>query len=236
MSTKLSEIVLNSFIQSISDEGNSCGFSLPFIFENGSPAVVYAHKTTTDKIILNDHGLNIRFFHESIGIADFNSEDKIKDFISLYDNIFIKNGSLIAESTVDDLDFTMLDYTDVLKKMISFKYKSKEHKAIDEILEKIKKTLELKFSNIIVHPELVGKSGGKYKFNFAHGNTYIDFIEPEKNKTNSLLRKMIDTQTPDSNINFNVIIDDMENDKYKTEQSIISEYAQVQTLSKFLKI
>ena len=120
--------------------------------------------------------------------------------------------------------------------MISFKYKSKEHKAIDEILEKIKKTLELKFSNIVVHPELIGRSGGKYKFNFSHGNTYIDFIEPEKNKTNSLLRKMIDTKTPESNIKFNVIIDDMENDKYKTEQSIIAEYAQVQTLSKFLRI
>ncbi|MDC4869160.1 hypothetical protein NQ914_18615, partial [Acinetobacter baumannii] len=76
----LSDTVLNAFIQKFSEQENSCGFTLPLVFSNGSPAVVYAHKDTRDNIILNDYGLNIRHFEESICIDDFDAIDKVKNF------------------------------------------------------------------------------------------------------------------------------------------------------------
>lgn len=231
----LSDIVLNAFIQKFSEQENSCGFTLPLVFSNGSPAVVYAHKDTRDNIILNDYGLNIRHFEESICIDDFDAIDKVKNFCSNYDSITVKGGCLIAESSIKNLDFTVIEYTELLGKLINYQYKSRSHQAIDKILDSIREVLEKRFQSIEVSPKLIGRSGEKYGFNFSHDNTFIDYIQADKSKTNTQLRKMIDTQNLNRDVIFNIIIDDLENDKYKSEQMILSEYAVVQRLSKFLQ-
>ncbi|HEN9506232.1 hypothetical protein [Acinetobacter baumannii] len=231
----LSDTVLNAFIQKFSEQENSCGFTLPLVFSNGSPAVVYAHKDTRDNIILNDYGLNIRHFEESICIDDFDAIDKVKNFCSNYDSISVKGGCLIAESSIKNLDFTVIEYTELLGKLINYQYKSRSHQAIDKILDSIREVLEKRFQSIEVSPKLIGRSGEKYGFNFSHDNTFIDYIQADKSKTNTQLRKMIDTQNLNRDVIFNIIIDDLENDKYKSEQMILSEYAVVQRLSKFLQ-
>ena len=106
----------------------------------------------------------------------------------------------------------------------------------DEILDSIRNILEKKFSSLEVNPKLIGRSGEKYPFNFSHNNTFIDYIQADKSKTNNQLRKMIDTQYLNDKVVFNIIIDDLESDKYKSEQVILSDYAVVQPLSKFLAI
>ncbi|MEQ1320900.1 hypothetical protein [Acinetobacter guillouiae] len=236
MTMHLSDTVLNAFIQKFSDQENSCGFTLPLIFPNGSPAVVYARKDTKDNIILSDYGLNVRHFDESVGVMDFDAIDKIKYFCKSYESISMQSGCLIAVSSMKQLDFTVIEYTELLSKLINYQYKSRSHQAIDEILDSIRVVLEKKFSSIEVSPKLVGRSGEKYPFNFSHNNTFIDYIQADKNKTNNQLRKMIDTQNLNTNVSFNIIIDDLENDKYKSEQTILSDYAVVQPLSKFLTI
>lgn len=236
MTMHLSDTVLNAFIQKFSDQENSCGFTLPLVFPNGSPAVVYAHKDTKDNIILSDYGLNVRHFDESVGIVDFDAIDKIKYFCKAYESISIQKGCLVAESTIKQLDITVIEYTELLSKLIAYQYKSRTHKAIDEILDSIRSILEKKFPSIEVNPKLMGRSGEKYPFNFSHSNTFIDYIQADKNKTNNQLRKMIDTQYLNEKVVFNIIIDDLESDKYKSEQVILSDYAVVQPLSKFLAI
>ncbi|MDC4966109.1 hypothetical protein OHW02_14845 [Acinetobacter baumannii] len=231
----LSDTVLNAFIQKFSEQENSCGFTLPLVFPNGSPAVVYAHKDTRDNIILNDYGLNIRHFEESICIDDFDAIEKVKNFCSNYDSISVKGGCLIAESSIKHLDFTVIEYTELLGKLINYQYKSRSHQAIDKILDSIREVLEKRFQSIEVSPKLLGRSGEKYGFNFSHDNTFIDYIQADKSKTNTQLRKMIDTQNLNRDVTFNIIIDDLESDKYKSEQMILSEYAVVQRLSKFLQ-
>jgi hypothetical protein len=235
MAMNLSDIVLSAFIQKFSDQENSCGFTLPLIFPNGSPAIVYAHKDTRDNIILSDYGLNIRHFDESVGVIDFDPIEKIKYFCKEYESISIQKGCLVAKSTVKQLDFTVIEYIELLGKLINYQYKSRTHRAIDEILDSIRSVLEKKFSSIEVSPKLMGRSGEKYPFNFSHDNTFIDYIQADKNKTNSQLRKMIDTHNLNDDLKFNIIIDDLENDKYKSEQAILSDYAIVQRLSKFLQ-
>ncbi|MDC4867352.1 hypothetical protein NQ914_09255, partial [Acinetobacter baumannii] len=111
----------------------------------------------------------------------------------------------------------------------------RSHQAIDKILDSIREVLEKRFQSIEVSPKLIGRSGEKYGFNFSHDNTFIDYIQADKSKTNTQLRKMIDTQNLNRDVIFNIIIDDLENDKYKSEQMILSEYAVVQRLSKFLQ-
>lgn len=234
MTMHLSDTVLNAFIQKFSDQENSCGFTLPLVFPNGSPAVVYAHKDTRDNIILSDYGLNIRHFEESIGIVDFDAIDKIKHFCKTYESISIQNGCLVAESTIKQLDFTVIEYTELLNKLINYQYKSRAHQAVDQILDSIRVVLEKKFSSIEISPKLMGRSGEKYPFNFSHNKTFIDYIQADKSKTNNQLRKMIDTQYLNDDVVFKIIIDDLENDKYKSEQVILSDYAIVQPLSKFL--
>lgn len=235
MISLLSDTVLNAFMQKISDRDNSCGFTLPLVFPNGSPAIVYAHKGTRDEIILNDYGLNIRHFDESVSAIDFDAIEKVKQF-SKDTSVFVKSGCMMAEASIERLDFTVLEYTEVLNKLICFQYKSKSHRAIDEILDSIRIALERRFNSIEVSPKLVGRSGEKYKFNFSHLNTFIDYMQADKNKTNTQLRKMIDTKHLNQDVQFNIIIDDLESDKYKTEQTILSEYAKVQPLSRFLAI
>ncbi|MCK8641325.1 hypothetical protein M1L59_11575 [Acinetobacter schindleri] len=234
MITHLSNTVLNAFMQKISESDNSCGFTLPLVFPNGSPAIVYAHKDTRDNIILSDYGLNIRHFEESVCVNDFDAIDKVKSFCKLYESTFVQNGCLMAESTVQQLDFTVIEYMELLSKLISYQYKTRSHQAIEKILESIRLVLERKFSNIEVSPKLIGRSGGKYNFDFSHQTTFIDYVQADKNKTNNLLRKMIDTLHLNQDISFSIIIDDLENDKYKSEQMILSDYARVQPLSKFL--
>ena len=236
MNAHLSDTVLNAFMQKISDGDNSCGFTLPLVFPNGSPAIVYAHKNTRDQIILSDYGLNVRHFEESICINDFDAIDKIKQFCTLYESTYVKDGCLMAESSIKQLDFTVIEYTEILSKLIAYQYKTKSHRAIDRILESIKVTLEKKFLSIEVSPKLIGRSGEKYGFNFSHRNTFIDYIQADKNKTNTQLRKMIDTKHLNPDISFDIIIDDLENDKYKQEQTILSDYAKVHPLTKFLRI
>ncbi|WP_215895450.1 hypothetical protein [Acinetobacter pullicarnis] len=234
MKMHLSDTVLNAFIQKFSDQENSCGFTLPLVFPNGSPAVVYAHKDTRDNIILNDCGLNIRHFEESVGVIDFDAVEKIKYFCKMYQSISVAGGCLIAESSIKDLDFTVIEYTELLGKLINYQYKPRSHQVIDSILDSIKIVLEKKFSSIEVSPKLIGRSGEKYSFNFSHNNTFIDYIQADKNKTNNQLRKMIDTKNLNTDVSFNIIIDDIENDKYKSEQGILSDYAIVQRLSRLL--
>lgn len=234
MITHLSNTVLNAFMQKISEDDNSCGFTLPLVFPNGSPAIVYAHKDTRDNIVLSDYGLNIRHFEESVCVSDFDAIDRVKNFCKLYESTFVKNGCLMAESTIQQLDFTVIEYMEILGKLIGYQYKTRSHQAIEEILDSIRVVLERKFTDIEVSPKLIGRSGGKYGFDFSHHNTFIDYIQVDKNKTNNLLRKMIDTQHLNQDILFNIIIDDLENDKYKSEQMILADYAKVQPLSKFL--
>lgn len=236
MNMHLSDTVLNAFIQKFSDQENSCGFTLPLVFPNGSPAVVYAHKDTRDNIILSDYGLNVRHFDESISAVDFDPIEKIKNFCKSYESISLQNGCLIAESSIKNLDFTVIEYTELLGKLINYQYKPRTHSAIEEILDAIRVTLERKFSLIQINPKLRGRSGENYPFNFSHHNTFIDYIQADKSKTNNQLRKMIDTQSINDNVIFNIIIDDLESDKYKSEQVILSDYAVVQPLSKFLAI
>jgi len=234
MTMHLSDTVLNAFMQKISDSDNSCGFTLPLVFPNGSPAIVYAHKDTRDQIILSDYGLNVRHFEESVCVDDFDAVDKIKYFCKSYESTFVENGCLMATSSIKQLDFTVIEYTELLSKLINYQYRSRSHQVIEDILSSIKVVLERKFSSIEVSPKLIGRSGEKYDFNFAHHSTFIDYIQADKNKTNTQLRKMIDTKNLNSDISFNIIIDDLENDKYKSEQMILSDYAKVQPLSKFL--
>lgn len=234
MNAHLSDTVLNAFMQKISDSDNSCGFTLPLVFPNGSPAIVYAHKNTRDNIILSDYGLNVRHFEESVCVNDFDAIEKIKQFCQSYDSTFVENGCLMAESSIQQLDFAVIEYTELLGKLIGYQYKSRSHHAIDKILDSIRVVLERKFTSIEISPKLIGRSGEKYGFNFSHQNVFIDYVQADKNKTNTLLRKFIDTLHINQDIKFNIIIDDLENDKYKAEQTILSDYARVQPLSKFL--
>ncbi|WP_404798932.1 DUF1829 domain-containing protein [Acinetobacter thermotolerans] len=87
-----------------------------------------------------------------------------------------------------------------------------------------------------MNPEIQGRSGGKYKFNFGSNNQLIDFSEVNKRKTNELLRKYVDTQNLNNDLNFMVILNDLENDKYKSEQSILAEYAVVKPLTSMLRV
>ena len=122
MITHLSNTVLNAFMQKISESDNSCGFTLPLVFPNGSPAIVYAHKDTRDNIILSDYGLNIRHFEESVCVNDFDTIEKVKGFCKLYESTFVKNGCLMAESTIQQLDFTVIEYEEILGKLIGYQY------------------------------------------------------------------------------------------------------------------
>lgn len=230
---KLSDMIVESFIQKFTDSDNFCGFTLPFIFSNGSPAVIHAHKEPNGNILLSDYGQNISFLYDSIGKTNFDAVEKAKEFIQPYEKICVKNRAINASTTPDDLDFTMLDYLEVVKKMVEYHPKVKNNK-IDDILESIRAVLEKKYQHVDINPGAIGRSGGKYNFNFGHDNLMIDFTIASKEKTNYLLRKFIDTKNLNHELEFSVIIDDLENDRYKSEQNILSEYAIVQKLSAYI--
>lgn len=230
---KLSNLIVDSFIQKFSEQENFCAFSLPFIFKNGSPAILNAFRHPNGNIELTDNGLIIQAFSDSIGISDFEVIDKTREFAANFSNIHVIDHSLVSTTTEDELTFDLLDYSDVIRMMVDFQPKQKSDQ-VTKILDQLRIILEKKFNNLEVNPELQGRSGGKYKFNFGSENHMIDFAKVDKRKTNDLLRKYIDTQNFNHDLDFTVILDDLENDKYKSEQSVLAEFATVKPLSKML--
>lgn len=230
---KLSNLIVDSFIQKFSEQENFCAFSLPFIFKNGTPAILNAFRHPNGIIELTDNGLNIQSFSESIGSADFNVIEKAREFASGFKNIHILDQALTATTTEDELTFDLLDYSDVIKMMIEFQPKPKSDH-VTKILDQLRIILERRFGNLEVSPEVQGRSGGKYKFNFGSNNHMIDFARVDKRRTNDLLRKYVDTQNHDNRLDFMVILDDLENDKYKSEQAVLADFALVKPLSQML--
>lgn len=229
----LSSLIVDSYIQKFYETENFCSFSLPHIFKNGTPAILNASRRPNGNIELTDNGLNIQAFSESIALNDFNAIDKVREFSKDFKNIQVVDRSLVAVSSDSELIFDLLDYSDILRKMIDFnpKYKSNN---IEVLLSKLRVILEREYVGLEVNPRIAGRSGERYKFSFGSENKLIDFSEVNKNKTNHLLRKYVDTQTLNNELKFMVILDDLENDKYKSEQRILSDFAQVKPLSKIL--
>lgn len=229
----LSNLIVDSFIQKFSEEDNFCAFSLPLVFKNGTPAILNAHKHPNGDIELTDNGLNIYTFRESIGIFNFDAIEKTREFASNFQNIRVVDQSLISVSNVDHLAFDLMDYSDVIRQMINFNPKHKSND-MTKILEQLRIVLEQRFNSLIINPEVKGRSGGKYKFDFGSDNQLIDFSKVDKRKTNDLLRKYVDTQNLNNELKFLVILDDLENDKYKSEQNVLSDFATVKPLTTML--
>lgn len=230
---KLSRLIVDSFIQKFSEQENFCAFSLPLIFKNGSPAILNAFRHPNGTIELTDNGLNSKSFADSIGVCDFNVSEKIREFTSSYPNISLLDGALVSRTSEDELTFDLLDYSDVIRMMTEYQPKPKSDH-VTKILDQLRVILEKSFANLEVSPEVQGRSGGKYKFSFGSANHMIDFARVDKRKTNDLLRKYVDTQNYDNSLDFMVILDDLENDKYKSEQLVLSDFAIVRPLSSML--
>lgn len=230
---KLSNLIVDSFIQKFSEKENFCAFSLPFVFKNGSPAILNAFRHPNGTLELTDNGLNIQAFANSVGVVDFNAIEKAREFTSNFPNIQVLDQALITMTTDEDLTFDLLDYNDVIRMMIEFQPKPKSDH-VTKILDQLRVILEKRFSNLEVSPEVEGRSGGKYKFNFGSNNHMIDFARVDKRKTNDLLRKYVDTQNHNRDLDFMVILDDLENDKYKSEQVVLADFAVVKPLSQML--
>lgn len=230
---KLSNLIVDSFIQKFSEQENFCAFSLPFVFKNGSPAILNAFRHPNGAIELTDNGLNIQAFADSIGFSNFDVIEKAREFTSSYSNIHILDQALTVITNENELTFDLLDYNDVIKMMIEFEPKPKSDHAT-KILDQLRIILEKRFSNLEMSPEVQGRSGGKYKFNFGSNNHLIDFARVDKRKTNDLLRKYVDTHNYNSDLDFMVILDDLENDKYKSEQAVLADFALVKPLSQML--
>lgn len=230
---KLSNLIIDSYIQKFSESDNFCGFTLPFVFADGSPAIIHAHRFHADDVQLNDYGLNMESMVKSINNEKFDAEAKIQDLIRPFDTIRFEKGSIISSTNPDELMFALMDFSDLLKAMVEYKYSPRVNH-IDEILHKIQVVLEKKYNHLKTSPELFGRSGNKYKFDFGSDNNLIDFTTAKTEKTNKLLRKFIDTQNSNPDLSFTVIIDDLENDRYKSEESILGDFAKVQHLSRYV--
>lgn len=229
----LSNLIIDSFIQKFSDEGNFCAFSLPMVFKNGSPAIINAYKHPNGEIEITDNGLNLRSFSDSIALYSFDAVAKTREFALEFPNISVVDQSIISISTEDSLAYDLMDYSDVLRQMIAFNPRHKSDH-ISKILEQLRVVLEQRFSALTINTEVQGRSGGKYRFDFSSGNQMIDFSKVDKRKTNDLLRKYVDTQNLNNELKYIVILDDLENDKYKSEQSVLSDFATVKPLSTML--
>ncbi|MGQ1456237.1 hypothetical protein ACT4ZD_03735 [Acinetobacter baumannii] len=230
---KLSNLIVDSFIQKFSEQENFCAFSLPFIFKNGSPAILNAFRHPNGSIELTDNGINIQSFSQSIALTDFDVINKAREFASNFENIHIRDNALVSITNETNLAFDLMDYNDVIKMMIEFQPKQKSDQ-IDKILDQLRIILEKRFDHLKINPEVQGRSGGKYKFSFGSDNHMIDFSRVDKRKTNDLLRKYVDTQNLNNKLDFLVILDDLESDKYKSERSVLADFATVKPLSEML--
>lgn len=86
----------------------------------------------------------------------------------------------MAGFSIKQLDFKVIEYTELLSKLINYQYRSRSLQAIEDILTSIRVVFERKFSSIEVSPKLIGHLGQKYDFNFAHHATFIDYIKADK--------------------------------------------------------
>jgi len=64
----------------------------------------------------------------------------------------------MAGYSIKQLDFKVIEYTELLSKLINYQYRSRSLQAIEDILTSIRVVLERKFSSIEVSPKLIGYS------------------------------------------------------------------------------
>lgn len=64
----------------------------------------------------------------------------------------------MAGFSLKQLDFKVIEYTELLSKLINYQYRSRSLEAIEDILTSIRVVLERKFSSIEVSPKLIGHS------------------------------------------------------------------------------
>ncbi|HAD69540.1 MAG TPA: hypothetical protein DCF90_07635 [Acinetobacter radioresistens] len=102
---------------------------------------------------------NFFLFEESLYFDKFNALDKIKYFCKSHKSTFIENGYLMAGFSIKQLDFKVIEYTELLSKLINYQYRSRRLQAIEDILTSIRVVLERKFSSIEVSPKLIGHLG-----------------------------------------------------------------------------
>lgn len=227
----LAQLIIDSYI-SVYENNNAYAFSLPHIFDDGTPAMLHAHKDTKGKIILTDSGLNIQTFAQNFYLNQEQAIEKVRTLAQHFKQIKVQDGAILITTTVEQLSFDLLDYQDLIQNMIHFKPKAPRN--YNDILQRLEIILSQQLQNLVRNPQLVGRSGGKYHFSFGSGLSMIDFSQVDKNKTNTLLRKYLDVQHIYDDLDITVILNDLENDKYKSEQIILSDFATVKPLSKLL--
>ncbi len=65
----------------------------------------------------------------------------------------------MAGFSIKQLDFKVIEYTELLSKLINYQYRSRSLQAIEDILTSIRVVFEKKFSSIEVSPKLIGHLG-----------------------------------------------------------------------------
>ena len=211
---------------------NSCGFTTPQTFSCGKPACYYITQTPQNRLIIDDYGLNFNAFSRSLPNPDDAEKTMSRLVKQTTQNVRIEKHRLVCESSISGIDFAIGEYLNVLGRLVSYQPKTVDNQDIDGVISSIHDFLLLRHNSIIIEPKIKGLSGVEYTFAFQADNTFIDFAKPQTEKTGKLLRKIIDALNNNNNLNFQLVIDDQDQEAFKRESSILSTLASITPYSR----
>lgn len=223
-----SEIIGHFGFETFRMTTDSCGITTATTFSCGSPAMFYLSRTPQGKYLFDDYALNYGSFCDSLPDPDQavrTMQRLVKDSSTL---VKVDHRRIIAEADHDSLVIVFGEYLGALSRLASYKPKTMDHQRLEDIMACICAYLSNEFKEKVeAEPKIGGQSGCEHSFAFRVGNTLVDYAAAKKNKTGSLLRKIIDVQNRDESFVVTVIVDDSDQESFKRETGILSTVASV---------
>lgn len=207
---------------------DSCGITTATTFSCGSPAMFYLSRTPQGKYLFDDYALNYGSFCDSLPDPDQavrTMQRLVRDSSAM---VTVDHRRIIAEADQDSLIMVFGEYLGVLSRLASHKPRTMDHQRLDDTMACIRAYLSAEFKEKVeAAPKVGGLSGCEHSFAFRVGNTLVDYSAAKKDKTGSLLRKIIDVQNRDESFAVTVIMDDSDQESFRRETGILSTVASV---------
>lgn len=233
MKNAIQPLVFGHGFHAFQQTENSCGFTAPQTFASGAPASYYL-QWDEKSVTFDDFGMNLSHFKQSIPDPE-RAEDIFSRLVresALHHLVVFNKGRLTCKTTMQGLDLAFNDYLNVLSKLTTYKPQTVREQDIEETIASIRLFLINRYDQLTEHPKVIGSSGVSHSFLFSSNNKYIDYIKPDPRKTGGLLRKIIDVQNRQDQADFQVIIDDQNQEAFKREAGIIGTLASITPYSR----
>lgn len=198
----------------------------PQVFASGDPARVWV-RGDFDNWQFDDFGFCLNAMSLSLPNPDKAAETIKSTLGKLTGGIQFDGVALGRRIPKERTHVAMREFVDLFAMLTNYQPKTASEQDLDAIMAHILVYLKRKYSNIEQNVSYNGMSGSKHKFAFQADNNLVDFANPKKQTTGSILRKIHDVQLVYDDFKFRIVLDDHDPKLFHRESKILNAVANV---------